>query len=250
MDKVEAALAAQHQDLSGIVSSLDEVGWQTPSRCDGWTVADVVLHLAQTDEMAVASLEGRLAGLAALPEGAGPAASVDEAAAVMVAHERGQPGRAVGARWREGAERLRHELAAHQPGERVMWVAGELSVRTLATTRLAEAWIHTGDVALPLGRELAADDRLWHIVRLAWRTLPYAFAQAGRELAGPVAFELAAPGGDTWHFAADEPAVTTIAGPALDLCTVAGRRADAAETGLRGEGPDAGAVLDLVRTFA
>lgn len=41
-----AALAAQQDDLTGLVSSLDEVGWRTPSRCDGWSISDVVLHLA------------------------------------------------------------------------------------------------------------------------------------------------------------------------------------------------------------
>ncbi len=39
-----------------------------------------------------------------------------------------------------------------------------------ATTRLAEAWLHTGDVLEPLGIEQPATDRLWHIARLAWRT--------------------------------------------------------------------------------
>ena len=251
MDRIVAALAAQQDDLEAIVAPLDDQGWQTPSRCPGWTVADVVLHLAQTDEMAVASLDGRLA--AALDTAAatgGDAADVDEAAAVMVERERGQPPGAVLDRWRSGAHTLRRALDAHAPGERVRWVAGELTARTLATTRLAETWIHTGDVAAPLGHEVAADDRLWHIARLAWRTLPYAFARAGRALAGPVAFSLAAPGGDTWHFVPDEPAVTTIEGSALDLCTVAGQRADASDTDLQGEGPDAAAVLELVRTFA
>ena len=251
MDRIVAALAAQQDDLEAIVAPLDDQGWRTPSRCPGWTVADVVLHLAQTDEMAIASLDGRLA--AALDTAAatgGDAADVDAAAAVMVESERGQPPAAVLDRWRSGAHTLRRALDAHAPGERVRWVVGELTARTLATTRLAETWIHTGDVAEPLGHEVVADDRLWHIARLAWRTLPYAFARAGRTLAGPVAFSLAAPGGDTWHFVPDEPAVTTIEGSALDLCTVAGQRADAADTDLQGEGPDAAAVLELVRTFA
>lgn len=251
MDRIVAALAAQQADLEAIIAPLDDQGWRAPSRCAGWTVADVVLHLAQTDEMAVASLDGRLAAaLDTSAGGAGPASDADEAAAALVESERGQPPAVVLDRWRAGAHTLRRALDAHAPGELVRWVAGELTVRTLATTRLAETWIHTGDVAEPFGHEVAADDRLWHIARLAWRTLPYAFARAGRELAGPVAFSLAAPGGDTWHFVPDEPAITTIEGSALDLCTVAGRRADAADTDLQGEGPDAAAVLALVRTFA
>ena len=82
------------------------------------------------------------------------------------------------------------------PHARVTWVAGELSIHTLATTRLAETWIHTGDVADAVDVMLVPTDRLRHIARLAWRTLPYAFGRAGRELSGPVAFELIGPDGE------------------------------------------------------
>lgn len=256
MDKVVQALIAQQDDLSEVLHTLDDAGWQTPSRCEGWTVADVVRHLAQTNELAIASVQGRYAeAVEALAAGSGTGSSVEDGVAAMVARERdtesGRAGAPVLARWQRSAATLVDELSDCDPGRRVMWVAGEFSARTLTTTRLAETWIHTGDVVLPLGRELAADDRLWHIARLAWRTLPYAFAQAGRELTGPVAFDLLAPNGDTWHFAPDdEVVVTTVTGPALDLCTVAGQRASAADTGLGGEGPDLDAVLTLVRTFA
>jgi uncharacterized protein (TIGR03084 family) len=251
VDTVVAALAAQQQDLSALLTPLDETGWATSSRCAGWSVADVVLHLAQTDEMAVASLQGRFDEVvAALTAGLPSATSVDEGAGLMVEHERGRPPAEVFARWRTAADRLLAELRDADLGARVTWVAGDISARTLATTRLAETWIHTGDVALPLGAEPAADDRLWQIARLAWRTLPYAFAEAGHEPAGPVALELEAPSGDTWVFSTDDPPATTITGTALDLCQVAARRVDAADTGLRGEGPDAEAVLSLVRTFA
>jgi uncharacterized protein (TIGR03084 family) len=132
----------------------------------------------------------------------------------------------------------------------VPWVAGDLAVRTLATTRLAETWIHTGDVAHALGVDLAPTDRLRLIARLAWRTIPYAFGRDGRELHGPVAFHLRGPSGDAWDFDPDEPAVTTITGDAHELCLVAARRVDPSDTSLAGEGPDADAVLQLVRTYA
>jgi uncharacterized protein (TIGR03084 family) len=251
MDKVVAALAAQQDELTGMVATLDESGWQAPSRCPGWSVGDVVLHLAQTHEMAIASLQGRFDEVVgAFTAGIGPTPSADEGAARLVELQRGADRGDVLARWQRSADALRDELSTTDLGRRVPWIVGELSARTLATTRLAETWIHTGDVAEPLGLEMTVDDRLWHIARLAWRTLPYAFAQAGRSLTGPVAFELTAPVGDTWHFLPDDPAQTTVVGPALDLCTVAGQRADAADTALQGDGPDAEAVLALVRTFA
>jgi uncharacterized protein (TIGR03084 family) len=133
---------------------------------------------------------------------------------------------------------------------RVTWVAGELSARTLTTTRLAETWIHTGDVAGALGVTLTPTDSLRQIARLAWRTLPYAFSSVGRTMAGPVALRLTSPTGDAWDFVPEEPAVTTISGPAVELCAVAARRVDPSSTTLRGEGPDADDVLALIRTYA
>lgn len=141
-------------------------------------------------------------------------------------------------------------LAAHEAGDRLPWVAGRLSALTLATTRVAELWIHTGDVAAALGRPLPPTDRLHPIARLAWRTLPYAYARSGRTLSGPVALSLTGPDGSAWEFTPDEPAVTTITGPAIDFCLVAARRLDPSDTALTATGADAAAVLELVRTFA
>jgi uncharacterized protein (TIGR03084 family) len=251
VDEIVAALAEQQSELLGLLAGLDEADWQRPSRCEGWTVADVVLHVAQTNEMAIASASGRFADyLTEVGRGVGPATDVDDGAALMVAAQRGGPGAAVGDRYKAGADQLCELLAASDPHLRVEWVAGRLSARTLATTRLAETWIHTGDVADALDVELPPAPRLRHIARLAWRTIPYAFARADRELHGPVAFRLRGPSGEAWDFEPDDDAQTTINGDGLELCLVAGRRVDPAMTSLTGEGPDFDAVLELVRTYA
>jgi len=251
LEAIVDALAEQQAELSGLLCGLDGPGWRRPSRCDGWTVADVVLHLAQTDELALASARGRFAqAVEQLAGGLGPAASVDDGAARMVARERDQAGEVIRTRWQNGAETLVQLLRSCGPHLRVVWVAGQLSARTLATTRLAETWIHSGDVAAALDRVLTPTDRLWHIARLAWRTLPYAFARAGRALTGPVAFELGAPGGEAWDFSPDNAALTTIRGDAVELCLVAARRVEPDDTGLSATGPDGRAVLELVRTYA
>ncbi|MBA3653448.1 MAG: maleylpyruvate isomerase family mycothiol-dependent enzyme, partial [Actinobacteria bacterium] len=161
------------------------------------------------------------------------------------------PGPAVLERWRTAAAAMRQALAAGDPSRRVQWVAGEMAAQTLATTRLSECWIHTGDVAEALGLNLAPSLRLWHIARLAWRTLPYAFARADRSLTGPVAVSLVAPDSTMWDFHDEgvDP-LTRVAGPALDFCLVAGRRREPSQTELTATGPDADAVLSLVRTYA
>ena len=159
--------------------------WQRPSRCEGWTAGDVVLHVAQTNEMAIASAEGRFADfLTEIGRDVGPASDVDEGADRMVDKERGLSPDAVRDRYRNGANTLLRLLDVGDPHTRVQWVAGELSLRTLTTTRLAETWIHTGDVADAVGRTLVPGARLRHIARLAWRTLPYAFSRADRSLQG------------------------------------------------------------------
>lgn len=253
MDVILAALSEQQEELDGLLAALDPAGWETPSRCPGWTVADVVLHLAQTDELVEATVQGRLAEVASrftADAEDGALVSVDAAAEHMVERQRGDAGPAVHARWRAAAATQQALLRSCDPHRRLAWVADELSARTLATTRLAEAWIHTGDVAEGLGCSLAPTGRLWHIARLAWRTLPYAFARAGRTLNGPVALQLTAPDGSTWDFREEAEANTVLRGRADELCLVAGRRLDPAGTGLVAEGPDGEAVLALLRTYA
>jgi uncharacterized protein (TIGR03084 family) len=251
MDAVVRALAGQQAELAGVLDGITEAGWRARTRCEGWGVSDVVLHLAQTDEMAIASATGRFTEVAAqLSQAIGGSGSIDEGAASWVERERGQTKSEVLNRWSSGAERLLGVFDTMDMSTRVTWVAGEMAARTLATTRLAETWVHTVDVADALGTDVPNTERLEPIARLAWRTLPYAFATAGRTMAGPVAFRLVSPNGDFWDLVPDDPPMTTISGPAAELCAVATRRVDPAVTTLRGEGPDADAVLSLVRTYA
>lgn len=251
MDPLIEDLVAEQLELKGHLEGLSEAQWQAPTRCEGWDVADVVIHLAQSDEMAVGSARGEFAEvLAGLAQGLGTAGSVDEGVALMVARQRGTGSTDVLERWWSTVNRLVEVLDGMNLSTRVMWVTGELSARSMATTRLAETWIHAGDIADAVGIVQMPGDRLRHISRLAWRTLPYAFSSAGRQMAGPVAFRLVSPAGESWDFLPDGPASTTISGPAIDLCNVASRRVDASATALVGEGPDAEAVLELVRTYA
>lgn len=252
MDAERAALAAQHAELALLVDGLDDGRLARPSRCPGWSVSDVLLHLAQTDEMALASVEGRfgqhLDSIASHWDGA---TSVDDGAGRMVENERdGLTGTEARERWTLGAARLREAIAGRDGRDRVQWVVGEMALRTLMATRMTECWIHTVDIADGLGVVVPPTERLELVVRLAWRTLPYALSGAGITPSGPIAFHLTSPRGDEWRFDPDEPAVTIVRGTAADLCAVAGQRATASDTALTAEGPDAEAVLRLVRTFA
>ena len=250
MQSIVAAVSEQQAELDSLLAPLDDAGWGLPSACAGWSIADVVLHMAQTNEMATASARGELpAWMARAYEGLRAATDIDDGAALMVEKERGAPPAELDARWQASCRDLRDALLACDPSARLQWVAGELAARTLGTTRLAETWLHTLDVAEGLGVELAPTDRIEPIARLAWRTIPYAFQRAGREPPGPVALRLTAPSGAAWDHG-DDDAPTRITGRGDELCLVAGQRRSAADTGLVGEGPRADEVLELVRTFA
>jgi uncharacterized protein (TIGR03084 family) len=176
--------------------------------------------------------------------------TVDEAAARQVEVERAAGGSAIRQRWHDASREMRRALDDADPHTRVTWATNLLSVHTLTATRLSECWIHTGDIASALGVDLAPTDRLRFIARLAWRTLPYAFARAATPMHGPVALDLVGPHGDRWQYDPDAAPVTTIRGSAVEFCDVAARRVDPGATGLAGDGPDADAVLRLVRTYA
>lgn len=246
------ALAAQHTELAGIVDGCSDDDWERRTRCDGWDVASVLLHLAQTDELATVSAHGDLDAYrdGFLGGRERQSVSVDEAAAAQVDIERAAGGDSIRRRWHDASREMLGVLEVGDPHLRVTWVSGQLSLHTLAATRLSECWIHTGDIASALGVEVEPTDRLRHIARLAWRTLPYAFQRADTALTGPVALDLVGPNGERWRFDPDAPALTTIQGSAAEFCDVAARRVEPDATTLIGSGPDAADVLRLVRTYA
>ena len=255
MDEVVGALREQLDELRTIVGGLSEDQLGLPSACDGWSISDVLLHLAQTNEMAAASARGAVetADVFAVPEPntTQVRTDIDDLAGVAVERERGASGAEVRARWMQSADDMVDALAACDATQRVRWVAGDMAPRSLATTRIAETWLHTGDVCGGLGVDQPRSDRIWHLVRLVQRTVPYALRRAGLAATGEVRFEVTAPVDESvvWSFGPDD-AATVITGPAIDVCLVAGQRADAQDTRLRGTGPDADNVLRTMRTFA
>jgi uncharacterized protein (TIGR03084 family) len=238
-------LVAEQDRLDGILSGLTMAQWLTESGAAGWSVADVLLHLAQSEEGVVASAQGTNLRSVFAPSGE----AVDDYADLMVRRERAAPD-VVFARWRQARRRAIDALRAADPQRQLTWVAGPVKPATLATTRLAEHWAHGLDIAEPLDVPFPDTGRLRHIAWLAHRTLPYAFTVAGLE---PVAVRcvLTAPSGaETWSFGPQD-AESEITGPAGEFCRVAAQRLkpDAA-AGLTVRGPHGAAALRVLRTYA
>jgi uncharacterized protein (TIGR03084 family) len=236
-------LEAEQDRLYGILAALDEDQWMAGSLADGWSVTDVVLHLAQTEEAAVASVES---GTSVRPPGT--RLTVDETAELMVRSERAAPAE-VFKRWQDARVAALAALRSADPAVPSQWIDTALKPPTLATTRLAEHWAHALDITEPLGLELPDTDRLRHIAWLAHRSLAYAFAISGQE-AQPVYCGVTAPEGTgTWQFGPAD-AASRITGAAGAFCRVAAQRLAPEESGLVAEGPYGAAALGVLRTYA
>jgi uncharacterized protein (TIGR03084 family) len=256
-------LAAEQERLEEILFGLDEAQWMSPSAAQSWTIADVVLHLAQSEEgvKATAAHQRPRAGL-----GVVAGETMDERAAEAVRMERAAPAE-VFARWQRARQAALAAVRAADPDQPLEWVTGPVKPATLATTRLAEHWAHGLDITEPLGIEFPDTERLRHVAWLAHRTLPYALSLVGLP---PVAVrcELTAPdgtgpGGDgpegdgdgdsgTWRFGPTD-AESAITGTAADFCRVAAQRLDPndpAKSGLRTSGPHGATALRVLRTYA
>lgn len=253
MHDVLNALEAETDGLAEYLEQLTDDQWRHDSACAGWSVSDVVLHLAQSEEGVIASFDRGSAGIPlapyvgeAVPGGNGGA--VDAIVDAAVRAERPDNPADVLPRWRDAHAGVRRRFREAEPGLRLNWISVPLSATTLATTRLSEHWIHGMDIREPLGDPAADTDRLRLIARLAWRTLPYAFGRDG-ESAPSVALRLAGPSQEEWDFGEDDADVT-ITGSASEWCRLAARRLRPSETSLRTEGLNAELVLEVVRTYA
>lgn len=241
IDDVLGDLVDEYERLEAILATLTDEQWESPSGAPGWSVGDVVLHLALTEE--------------------GVAVTLGQPEAVWT--ERDHPldveidaqvrtaalsGPAAFERWRAARRVSVVALAEADPSTLVRWAAAPLKPRTLATTRLAEHWAHGLDITEPLGIDFPDTDRLGHIAWLGHASLPYAMRLAELE-PKPIFCALTAPSGASWTFGPKD-AGSSITGHAGAFCRVGAHRLAAADSGLITNGPDAADALRLLRNYA
>jgi uncharacterized protein (TIGR03084 family) len=236
-------LEAEEDRLEAVLDALDDDAWRSPSAAPGWSVTDVVLHLAQSEEVVVASTGSAATALrdASLP------APLDEVMEDRVRAERAEPS-VVFERWRIARRNALDVLRGADPGRRIAWATNPLTPGTLATTRLAEHWAHALDVVEPLAIPYDDTPRLRHIAWLGHRTLPYAFGLAGLAPVN-VRCQLIGPDGERWDYGPVD-AAARITGSAGSFCRVGARRLAPERSGLVADGPGAAEALALLRNYA
>lgn len=146
-----APVTRQRRRLAAMVAALSDEDWNAPSRCEHWTVQDVIAHLVGVNAYWQASVTAGLAGaptrvLANFDPAQTPSLMVEPMRALTPAEVLGQFVSTNDAFLGALAE-LDEEgwsTLAETP-------AGHVSIRLLAQHALWDSWIHERDIALPLG---------------------------------------------------------------------------------------------------
>lgn len=146
--------------LDSFFSGLDDIGWGRTSRCAGWTVRDVLGHLASAEEYHHACLNHQVPELLTRFAERG-ATDLDSANALGVADYSDVPTGDVLARWREAGATNRQEFRGRGDGT-IDSSVGEYPCRWQAFHVAAELATHADDIGVP-----ETDDK--RQARLAWR---------------------------------------------------------------------------------
>jgi uncharacterized protein (TIGR03084 family) len=241
-----ADLGSEQRELRARVAGIAEDDWLRPTPARGWDVRDTIAHLADTDEMAIATATG---APGSINERAAGAASGEDVTYAGVLQGRRRRGAEVLAWWDATAAAEHAMFEALDPDLRVPWGIG-MRTPSFVTARLMETWAHGLDVGAALGVEVHDTDRLAHVAWLATRALPYAYTLAGREPpSDPLRVELTLPSGAQWSFGPSD-AADRITGAASDYCRVFVHRRKLADApGLSAAGPTATAALAVARAF-
>ncbi|MFL6108384.1 MAG: TIGR03084 family metal-binding protein [Marmoricola sp.] len=247
LDQVLADLSAEGDALEALVADLDEDGWRQPTPADGWDVATTIVHLAWTDECAIAAGTDKQAWdslvLAAIAD---PNGFVDaEAFAGAKAS-----GAQILARWRAGRPALVKMLREYPAGQKLPWYGPPMSPASMGTARFMETWAHALDVADALGVALEPTDRVKHVAHLGVRTRNYAYVNRGLEPpTEEFRIDLVSPSGEQWSWG-PEDAAQTVTGSAYDFCLLVTQRRHRDDLDLVAVGEDADAWLDIAQAFA
>ncbi len=159
---VAAPTIRQRRRLVEALTTFDEDQWAHPSRCDGWTARDVILHLDTTNGFWTYSI---MTGLAGKPSRVLTTFDPVASPAQMVAGEGDIAPGTVLERFIASTDRLEQLLRSlDDDGWTVLAEAppGHITVSALVHHALWDSWVHERDILLPMG--IAPDEESDEIV--------------------------------------------------------------------------------------
>lgn len=238
-----------------LVTDLTPEQWATPTDCPGWSVQDVVAHLAHLESVLARGVVETTA-----PGGSEIVSAYTESG---VAERRGRPPADDVAELRDALQRRLEQLAdlPDDPEESAPVTPGGVawSWDVLLRNRTIDAWVHEQDIRRALDRPGGFDGTAAQVVTMAFSfAMPFVLGKRVKpvpgttvrwDVTGPVPVDLAVRVGDDGRAARIEGfdgAVTTLRLSSEAFTTLAaGRRtADGLEVEIEGDQLVGRAVLD------
>jgi uncharacterized protein (TIGR03083 family) len=194
MEDLRGLVTGQRDRLAATLAGLDDAQWSAPSRCDAWSVRDVVSHLATTNGFWAFAIAAALAGeptrvLSSFDPVTTPADLVDAT--------RSQPPAEVLDQFVAGNRDLEAALASLGDGD---WDTlaeaphGHVPIRALALHALWDSWVHERDIVLPLGLPAAEEpDEVAACLRYVAALGPAFVVGAGSGRPGAIAVDASDP---------------------------------------------------------
>ena len=141
-------MQAEANRLEVFFSGLDDATWSRASRCEGWSVRDVLAHLLASEQYNTASLEGTVGDfLASL--GARGATDLSSANALGIRDLDGESTAQIIEAWRAANTRVREGLRNRDGGD-VDTSVGAYAARWQAFHLAFELAVHADDVGVPV----------------------------------------------------------------------------------------------------
>lgn len=242
MREILSDLVAEQQFLDQFLQRITLKDWDRMTPARGWTIRDTISHLAESEELSAAAIQGTadLDRLRAAPD-------LDAIRQEAVRKGRKMRPQDVIEWWRGGRAKVVEPLSHMRASDRIDWIEGTMSARTLATVRLMETWAHGLDIYATMKADIEDTARIRHVCWLGWKTLPYAFKQAGLDYT-PVRVEVIGPGYAKWVYGPQDTD-QLIKGSASDWARVSVRRKKADDTRLKVTGEVAQQALEVVRAY-
>lgn len=220
-------LLRQRRRLAQILATLDADQWQHGSRCEHWSVQDVVAHLIRTNQVWQLAFSAALAGKPTrMMQGFDPVTTPS----LMVEAMRALTPAQVLASFVETTEELASAVAgAGEAGRSLVGESplGHVGLDAVILHALWDAWIHERDILLPLGlAPVEEPDEVTACLYYAAAVGPALQATTGHTRRGVLAVEATGPevqfmvetGSSVvvWQGPA-RPATPRLTGPAVDL---------------------------------
>jgi uncharacterized protein (TIGR03083 family) len=262
---------AEREALGRTMQYTPPEAWEKPGGLGEWRNRDIVGHLAAAEVIAagvlVAEAPAELEEFLKSQEGKNP--TLDGFNDFAVNRRAEVPFRQVVSEWGNAADlylsRASRVSEEDWAKRRVPWVTGEIPVRFLVQSRVAEWWMHGEDIRAGAGLEPRIEHwPIYALNDLAVRALPWALGVAGLSFRGrSVRITLEGAGGGDWHYGLAPKEIpaprhkpdATIGGRAHAFALVAARRVpadDFIESGhlvLGGDEELARTILRNIRVF-